>query len=53
MALNSHCSYPGGPVVVDGKTIGCIVVFKDISDIVTVQEELSSALAKAEVLMKS
>jgi PAS domain S-box-containing protein len=40
----------GGPVVVDGKTIGCIVVFKDISNIVTAQEELGNALAKAEVL---
>ncbi len=40
----------GGPVVVDGKTIGCIVVYKDISSIVTAQEELSSALAKAEAL---
>jgi PAS domain S-box-containing protein len=40
----------GGPVVVNGKTIGSIMVYKDISDIITVQEELSNALAKAEVL---
>jgi PAS domain S-box-containing protein len=40
----------GGPVVVDGKTIGCIMVYKDISDIITVQEELSNALTKAELL---
>ena len=40
----------GGPVVVDGKTIGCIMVYKDISDIITVQDELSNALAKAELL---
>jgi hypothetical protein len=40
----------GGPVLVDGKVIGSIIVYKDISDIITVQEELSKALARAELL---
>ena len=40
----------GGPVIVEGKIMGGIVVFKDISNIITAQEELSSALAKAELL---
>jgi PAS domain S-box-containing protein len=39
-----------GPVVVNGKTIGCVVVYKDISDIIRVQKELSIALVKSEVL---
>jgi PAS domain S-box-containing protein len=40
----------GGPVFVNGKVIGSIMVYKDISDIITVQEELTKALAKAELL---
>ena len=40
----------GGPVFVNGKVIGSIMVYKDISDIITVQEELSNALDKAELL---
>jgi PAS domain S-box-containing protein len=40
----------GGPVFVNGKVIGSVMVYKDISDIITVQEELSKALAKAELL---
>ena len=40
----------GGPVFVNGKLIGSIMVYKDISDIITVQEELSKALDKAELL---
>ncbi len=40
----------GGPVFVNGKAIGSIMVYKDISDIITVQEELSKALNKAELL---
>jgi PAS domain S-box-containing protein len=45
-----HLFLSGGPVVVDGTTIGCMVAYKDISNIITAQEELSNALAKAEVL---
>lgn len=40
----------GGPVVVNKKTIGAVLVYKDISAIVTAQEELSKALIKAELL---
>jgi PAS domain S-box-containing protein len=40
----------GGPVSVNEKVIGSIMVYKDISDIITVQEELSNALDKAELL---
>ena len=40
----------GGPVLVDEKVIGILVVYKNISDIITVQEELSKALSKAEIL---
>jgi PAS domain S-box-containing protein len=40
----------GGPVFVNGKVIGCVIVYKDISDIITVQEELTKALDKAELL---
>ncbi len=39
-----------GPVIVDNKTIGAVMVYKDISDIITAQEELSKALIKAELL---
>lgn len=40
----------GGPLVVRGKTVGFFMVYLDISDFVTVQEELSKALTKAEQL---
>ena len=40
----------GGPALVNGKVIGSIMVYKDISDIITVQEELSKTLDKAEML---
>ena len=40
----------GGPVLVDEKVIGILVVYKNISDIITVQEELRKALSKAEIL---
>ncbi len=40
----------GGPVIVNGKVIGSVMVYKDISDIITVQEELSKTLDKAEML---
>lgn len=40
----------GGPVMVDDKAIGSVMVYKDISEIITVQEELGKALNKAEVL---
>ena len=40
----------GGSILVNGKVIGSIIVYKDISDIITVQEELSKTLDKAEML---
>lgn len=40
----------GGPVAVDSKIIGSVMVYKDITDLITVQEELSKALIKAELL---
>jgi len=40
----------GGPILSRKKVIGAVIVYKDISDIITVQEELSKALAKAELL---
>lgn len=40
----------GGPVFVGGKVIGCVMVYKDISAIITVQDELGRALSKSEVL---
>jgi len=40
----------GSPVCTGHKVIGSMVVFKDIGDIITVQEELSQALHKAQLL---
>ncbi len=40
----------GSPVFLDGKEIGSMFVFKDIADIITVEEELNRALSKAEML---
>ncbi len=40
----------GSSVLFGEKVIGSIFVFKDISDIITAQEELSKALVKAELL---
>ncbi|MGD6808684.1 MAG: response regulator [Candidatus Bathyarchaeia archaeon] len=40
----------GNPVLSDKKLFGSIFVFKDISDIITVQDELSKALSKTQQL---
>ena len=40
----------GSPVFLGDKPIGSIFVFKDITDIITVQEELHKALSKSEML---
>ncbi len=40
----------GGPVLVNGKVIGSVMVYKDLSDVITVQEELSKTLDRAELL---
>ena len=40
----------GGPVLVGDKVIGSVMVYKDISDIITVQEALGKALDNAELL---
>jgi PAS domain S-box-containing protein len=40
----------GGPVIVNEKVIGSVMLYKDISDIITVHDELSKALDKAELL---
>jgi PAS domain S-box-containing protein len=40
----------GGPVVVSDRVIGSVMVYKDISDIITVEEELGKALSRAELL---
>ncbi len=40
----------GSPVFLGDKSIGSIFVFKDITDIITVQEELHKALSKSEIL---
>jgi PAS domain S-box-containing protein len=40
----------GGSVFVDGKVIGSVMVYKDISDIITVQDARSKALSTAELL---
>ena len=40
----------GGPILSGKKVIGAVMLYKDISEIITVQEELSKALAKAELL---
>ncbi len=45
-----NASMSGGPLVVKGTVIGFFMVYMDISDVVTVEEELSKALAKAELL---
>ena len=47
-----NAAMTGGPVIVGGKIIGFFMVYMDISDVVIVQEELSKALAKAELLNK-
>ncbi len=40
----------GSPIVVSNKVIGVIIVYKDISTVITAQEELSKALFRAELL---
>ena len=45
-----NAALSGGPVMVNGAVAGFFMVYMDISDVVTVQEELSKALARAEVL---
>lgn len=40
----------GSPVFLGDKAIGSIFVFKDIADIITVQEELNKALSNAQML---
>jgi PAS domain S-box-containing protein len=40
----------GGPVFVGDKVIGLVMVYKDISDIIAVQDALSKALSTAELL---
>jgi len=45
-----NATLSGGPVMVNGNLAGFFMVYMDISDVVTVQEELSKALTKAEVL---
>jgi PAS domain S-box-containing protein len=45
-----NAALSGGPVMVNGMVAGFFMVFLDISDVVTVEEELSKALAKAELL---
>jgi len=40
----------GGPVRLGEKVVGAMFVYKDISDIITVQEALNLALSKAELL---
>jgi signal transduction histidine kinase len=40
----------GASVFIDDKVIGSVMVYKDISDIITVQEALGKALDKAELL---
>jgi PAS domain S-box-containing protein len=47
-----NAAMSGGPVIINGNIIGFFMVYMDISDVVTVQEELSKALAKAELLNK-
>jgi PAS domain S-box-containing protein len=43
-------SISGSPVMVKGKPMGFVVVYKNLSDIMTAQTELSKALSKAEAL---
>jgi PAS domain S-box-containing protein len=45
-----NVSMSGGPLIVDGSTVGFFMVYVDISDIVTVQNELEKALEKAKLL---
>jgi signal transduction histidine kinase len=45
-----NAALSGGPVMVNGMVAGFFMVYLDISDVVTVEEELSKALAKAELL---
>jgi PAS domain S-box-containing protein len=40
----------GGPVSIKDKVIGSVMVYKDVSDLIVVQDALSKALAKAELL---
>lgn len=40
----------GGPLMVNGKVIGFFMVYLDISNLITVQNALENALAKAELL---
>jgi PAS domain S-box-containing protein len=43
----------GGPVVVNGRVVGSIMVYRDISDVVTVEAALNGSLARAELLNES
>jgi len=47
-----NAAMSGAPVILNDKIIGFFMVYLDISDVVTVQEELTKALAKAESLNK-
>ncbi len=40
----------GGPIFLNGRPVGYVMVYKDITDIITVHDELSKALDKAELL---
>ncbi len=43
-------AFSGAPVIVDGKAIGFVMAYKDISEISQVQEELAKALAQTKML---
>jgi len=45
-----NAAMSGGPLMVNGKVIGFFMVYVDISNLMTVQNELEKALAKAELL---
>ncbi|MCJ7631005.1 PAS domain S-box protein [Candidatus Bathyarchaeota archaeon] len=45
-----NVSMSAAPVIVNGNVIGYIKVYKDISDIVTIEEALNRALQKTELL---
>jgi len=45
-----NASMSGGPITVNGEVAGFFMVYMDISDVVTVQDELSKALSKVELL---
>jgi PAS domain S-box-containing protein len=45
-----NAALSGGPLAVNGTITGFFMDYMDISDFITVQEELSKALAKAELL---